>query len=199
MWIACWKTSTLRTRREKNPWPVRLPWSKQSIVNKGLHVRSVCLCPSEGASLGSFLSCFGSRGETYTFRWFLFFVLFFSFLAMPAEVPGPRMEPMPWQGPHPLSWQSHVFNPLRHKGPPRWCFNFWLSNKTHPFHLSRKPLRWETLPKVAGQEGSRLRWLMLTSWLWLGQVRTRQETELYLHLIPVFCFPPTRSSLNRVK
>lgn len=71
--------------------------------------------------------------------------------------------------------------------------------KTHPFHLSRKPLRWETLPKVAGQEGSRLRWLMLTSWLWLGQIRTRQETELYLHLIPVFCFPPTRSSLNRVK
>lgn len=103
--------------------------------------------------------------HTYTHIWECFH----------AKVPRPRMEPMPWQGPYPLSWQSHVFNPLRHKGPPRWYFNFWLSNKDTS--ISSQPKTTEMRdPSEGGRAGRQLPQMAhvnLLTLAWPNQDKTR--------------------------
>ena len=51
--------------------------------------------------------------------WFLFIALSFSvfLLATPSheEIPGPRIEPMPWHWGELLQWQSWMLNPLCHQ------------------------------------------------------------------------------------
>ena len=47
-----------------------------------------------------------------------FFFFFFWLCFQPVEIPGPGIEPVPWQLPEPLQWQHWILNQLRHTGMP---------------------------------------------------------------------------------